>query len=335
MGLMDFLPLFKIEVDGQDISQILAPRLVKLSVTDGAGVQSDQVQFTLSDTGFFGKLQEPRQGAEIKVWLGYLFERKYMGLFIADSIEVSGPPDQMTITGSASVNGETTSGKTALTDQKKCSWPAGTAIGAMVAKIAGEHGLEHAVSKSLAEIALAHIDQIDESDMNLLSRIARDHDAIAKPGNGRIIMAKRGESLTASGQPMPRVPLSKGQVGRWSYRNSLRQKAGSVVATYQDLGKGKPQECTAGEGAPVQRLKNRFPKKETAQKAADSELLRLTRAGRSFSVSMKGAPDAKAEAVLQAIGFRSYIDGDWLITRAVHTLDSGGYQTKIEAEPLK
>jgi phage protein D len=50
---------------------------------------------------------------------------------------------------------------------------------------------------------------------------------------------------------------------------------------------------------------------------------------------MKGAPDAKAEAVLQAIGFRSYIDGDWLITRAVHTLDSGGYQTKIEAEPLK
>jgi phage protein D len=165
MGLMDFLPLFKIEVDGQDISQILAPRLVKLSVTDGAGVQSDQVQFTLSDTAFFGKLQEPRQGAEI---------------------------------------------------------------------------------------TLAHIDQIDESDMNLLSRIARDHDAIAKPGNGRIIMAKRGESLTASGQPMPRVPLSKGQVGRWSYRNSLRQKAGSVVATYQDLGKGKPQECTAGEGAPVQ-----------------------------------------------------------------------------------
>ncbi len=335
MGLMEFLPLFKIEVDGKDISSALAPRLVSLTVTDGAGVQSDSVSFTLSDTTIFGKLQEPRQGAEIKVWLGYLLERKYMGLFIADSIEVGGPPDRMKITGTASVNGESTSGKTALTDQKKRSWPAGTTIGAMVYKIAGEHGLEHSVSKSLRDIALAHIDQIDESDINLLSRIARAHDAIAKPGNGRIIMAKRGESLTASGKPMPKIALTKGQVGRWAYRNSLRQKAGSVVATYQDLAQGKPQECTAGEGVPVHRLRNRFPKKEEAQKAADSELLRLKRAGRSFSVDMKGAPDAKAEAVLQPVGFRSFIDGDWLITQAVHSLDSRGYRTKIEAEPLK
>ncbi|MEP1327989.1 hypothetical protein [Pseudophaeobacter sp.] len=97
----------------------------------------------------------------------------------------------------------------------------------------------------------------------------------------------------------------------------------------------KPQKCTAGEGAPIQRRRNQFPKKEAVQKAADSELKRLKRAGRSFSVNMKGAPDAKAEAILQPSGFRSYIDGDWLITRAVHTLDSGGYQPKIEAEPLE
>lgn len=101
MGLMDFLPFFRITVDGIDISSTLASRLVNLSLTDAAGVKSDQVQFTLSDTALFSKLAEPSAGAEIKVWLGYAFQLKYMGMFVADTVEVQGPPDQMTVTGYA------------------------------------------------------------------------------------------------------------------------------------------------------------------------------------------------------------------------------------------
>ncbi len=334
MGLMEFRPFFRVVVDGQDISNVLAPRLVSLTLTDAAGVQSDQVQITLSDTTLFGRLAEPRAGAEIRVWLGYPLQLKYMGMFTADSVEVEGPPDRMTITGLATINGTTTSGKTALTDQKKRSWPEGTTLSAMVEKIAAEHGLESAVSKSLADLALPHIDQIDESDINLLSRVARDHDAIAKPGDGRIVMAKRGESLTASGRPMPTLLLTQKKVSRWRYRNSVKANAGSVVTVYQDLAKGHPQECTAGEGEPVRRLKRRFPNKSSAQTAADSEMQKLQRAGRSLAVSMPGDPDAIAEGKLLAAGFRSYIDGEWLITRATHSLDSGGYRTSVEAEPM-
>ncbi|TLP67075.1 late control protein D [Parasedimentitalea maritima] len=335
MGLMDFLPFFRITVDGTDISGVLAPRLVSLTLTDAAGVQSDNVQITLSDTTLFGRLVEPRAGAEIRVWLGYPLQLKYMGMFTADSVEVEGPPDRMMITGLATINGETTSGKTALTDQKKRSWPEGTSIGALVEKIAGEHDMEPAVSQSLADLALPHIDQIDESDMNLLSRVARDFDAIAKPGDGRIVMAKRGESLTASGQPMPTLLLTQKKVSRWRYRNSVKAKAGSVVAVYQDLARGKPEERTAGEGEPVRRLKRRFPNKDAAQTAADSEFQKLQRAGRSLLITMPGDPDAMAEGKLLAAGFRSYIDGEWLITRATHNLDSGGYRTSIESEPME
>ena len=335
MGLMEFLPMFRVEVDGENISRVLAPRLSSLTVTDGAGVQSDQVTMVLSDTGLFGRLQEPRQGAEIKVWMGYPMQLTYMGLFIADSFQIQGPPDQVTITGSASINGETTSGKTALTDQKKRSWPAGTKIGDLVATVAGEHGLKSSVSQSLTTVALPHIDQIDESDMNLLSRIARDHDAIAKPGNGRLIMAKRGESLTASGKPMPELQVSLGEVSSWTYNNTLRGQAGTVIASYQDLGKGAQQECKAGDGAPALRLKRRFPNKAAAQKAADSELSRLRRAGRTLSISMKGNPQAKAEARLILSHFRSYVDMPWLITQAVHSLDSGGYRSSSAAEPIQ
>ncbi len=331
---MDFRPFFRVTVDGNDISGILAPRLVSLSITDGAGVQSDTVQITLSDTQIFGKLEEPSAGAEIKVWLGFPMQLAYMGMFIADTVEVAGPPDAMTITGQASVNGETTSGKTALTDQKKRSWPEGTTIAQLVEKIAGEHGLEPMVSESLRAEKLPHIDQIDESDINLLSRVARDFDAIAKPGNGRLIMTRRGESVTASGQPMPVVQLHKKGVTEWRYTNSLREKVGQVIATTQDLKGGKPLEVTAGDGTPILRLKRRYPDKDTAQRSADAELKRAGRAGRTLSITMPGNPDAVAEARLQASGFRSYIDGEWLISRAVHSLDSGGYRTAITAEQL-
>jgi phage protein D len=233
------------------------------------------------------------------------------------------------------LNGESSSGKTALTDQKKRSWPEGTSIADMVAKIAGEHSMKPAVSKSLADLTLPHIDQIDESDINLLSRVARDFDAIAKPGDGRIVMAKRGESLTASGQPMPTLLVTQKKVSSWRYRNSVRETVGSVVTVYQDLGAGRSQECRAGDGEPIHRIRRRHPNRDAAQRAADAELKRLTRTGRSFSVSMKGDPDAMAEAKLSVAGFRSYIDGEWLITQANHTLDSGGYRTKVEAEPME
>jgi len=67
-----------------------------------------------------------------------------------------------------------------------------------------------------------------------------------------------------------------------------------------------------------------------------SALLRSEeRAGRSLSISMKGNPEAKAEARLIPRNFRSYVDQPWLITQAVHTLDSGGYRTGIAAEPVE
>src|SRR5690554_6541930 len=106
MDLIKFRPTFRVTVDGADITSILQDRLVSLRVTDEAGVQSDVVEIVLSDTGLFGGLAIPRKGAEIEVWLGYMFQAQRMGLYIADEVEVSGPPNQMRIRATASIHGE-------------------------------------------------------------------------------------------------------------------------------------------------------------------------------------------------------------------------------------
>ena len=329
---MDWKPAYRVTVDGQNITSILASRLVSLTLTDAAGVQSDTIEIALSDHLPFARLEIPPTGAEIEVAMGYTFRTKDMGLFIADSVEVGGPPDQMRIRGTASVHGTTTGGRTAITEQKTRSWDAGTTISDLVSTIAGEHGLEPGVSDSLASIALPHIDQIDESDINLLTRIARDYDAIAKPGGGKLVLAKRGESLTVAGEPMPTITLTPRQVTTWRIQQSLRAAAGRVVASYRDQDAAEDVEITAGDGDPIRRLRQRYPDQAAAQEAADAEFRRSNRAGTQVSLTLPGDPDLVAEARLVLVGFRSYVDGEWLITRVTHTIDSGGYRCSVTAE---
>jgi len=331
--VMKWKPAFRVTVDGSDITMLLQPRLVSLVLSDEAGVQSDRLSLVLSDTSIFGRLVEPSLGAEIRVWLGYGFQLKYMGLFIADRIEVSGPPDQLEILAVASPHGETKTGKTAINEQRSRSWPVGTTLLDLVELIAADHGMTAAVSESLAGVVLPHIDQVDESDINLLSRVALDLDAIAKPADGRLIVAKRGESLSVSGEPMPAVPIRLSDVSSWRLGRSQRDVAGQVIAVWHDLDAGVPVECVAGEGKPIRRLRQRYPSRDAAQRAADAELARSIRAGRSLELQMPGNADLVAEGLVRLIGFRSYADGAWLVTRVTHQLDAGGYRCSVVSEP--
>lgn len=334
MDLMKFRPAFRVLVNGSDVTSIFADRLVSLVVTDEAGVQSDSVEVTLSDTGLFGRLEIPPKGAEIEVWLGYMLQAKFMGLYIADEVEVSGPPDTMRIRATASIHGESSSGKLALTTQRLRSWPDDTTMSALVAKIAQEHGLKPVVSKSLASVVLPHLDQVDESDISLLTRVAQSNDAIAKPAGGALAMVKRGESLSASGEPLPVVLVPRKAVKSWSMREEMRASSGQVVATYRDLGSGADREAIAGEGEPIKRLRNRFSSLAEAQSAANSEKARSERAGRQLSLGLVGDPDLIAEGRLRIVGLRAGVDGDWLVRRVTHSVDAAGYQCQVEGEPV-
>ncbi|MFB9149512.1 phage late control D family protein [Roseovarius ramblicola] len=332
MGLSDWEPAFRVTVDGDNITSLIASRLSALTLTDVAGVESDAVSITLTDHLPLQRLEIPPPGAEIEVALGYRFRLRDMGLYIADSVEVSGPPDMMRISATASVHGQTTGGKTALTEHKTRSWAKGTTLGDLAAKVAGEHGLSPAVSASLAAVALPHIDQIDESDIALLTRLARERDAILKPGGGRIVLARRGESLTTGGAAMPVIELRPRDVTSWRMSRSLRAPAGRVVAVWRDRDAARDVEVVAGEGDPARRLSRRYPDADTARAAADAEFRRSQRAGSQLSVRLPGDPDIVAEARLRLTGFRDGVDGEWLITRAVHDLGNGGYRCSVTAE---
>jgi phage protein D len=330
-------PAYRITANGQDIASALAPRLRSVSLTDEAGYSSDLVEITLADTDELNPVAIPPTGAELEVWLGYAESGlQRMGLYIADEVELSGWPGEMTIRGRAAPYETSKGGKTDLQTQKTRSWPKNTTLGAMVAKIAKEHSMDPAVAASLKSISLPHFDQTEESDLSFLVRVTRKYDAVIKPGGGKLVVAKRGESKAAGGGEMPTVTLIPQDCTRWSLSITTRDADGTVVAFYHDRGLAKRQEVKAGSGDPVRKLRHNFPDKASAEKAAQAELDKRGRRKNKFSATMPGDANLAAEARLVLAGFREGVPTAWVVTRVQHRMEVGvGYSCEIEAERPK
>ncbi len=329
--VLKFKPTFRVTADGADISGLLGSRLSSIEVVDRAGVESDSCTITLADPGPF-PIALPRTGAVLEVFLGYFPIAESLGKYVVDEITISGPPDQMIITGRASPHDKTNDGQTELQTQKTRSFPDGTTLGDLVQTLAGDHGLDAAISDELAAIVPPHVDQLNESDISLLTRIAANYGAIAKPAGGRLAVVKRGEGKSASGEDLPTVALTPAQVSSWSATIARREPAKTVVAVYRDLNAAEDIEVEVGEGEPVRRLRHTFPDEASAQDAAEAELERSKREGARVTVTLPGRTDLMAESKLLLVGFREGVAGEWTIEGVTHRLDAGGYAVTVEAE---
>jgi phage protein D len=325
-------PTWRLVANSRDITDTIAARFVSLRLTDEAGLTADTLEIVLADTDPNNPVQVPPRGAELELFLGYDGQAQHMGLFVCDEVELDGWPGAMTIRARAAVYEGTPKGKTDLQTQKSRSWPDRTTLGALVQKIAKEHGMAGVLSPSLVSIVLPHYDQTEESDVSFLSRVAKRYDAVVKPAGGKLILSKRGEGKSASGDDLAAVSLTAGDVTSYRLTLSTREAPGTVVAFWHDKGMAKRQEIHVGNGDPVKQIRHHFPNAAAATAAAQAEMERRMRGQERLNLTLPGSPDLVAECSLSVSGIRSRVDGDWLVERATHSLDRGGYRCDVEAE---
>jgi len=326
-------PVVRVFANSQDITTKIRERLKSLRLVDETGTTSDIVEITLADHDPANRIAIPPTGAELELFIGYDGEKAHrMGLFVCNEVELSGFPGEVVIRAHAAPYEVSKGGQIDLQTQKTRSWPNGTTIGAMVKRIAGEHRMAPFVSGSLADIALPHTDQSRESDMNLLIRIAKRYDAIAKPAGGELVFVKRGAARKVSGGGLPRVTLTPKDGNSYRVTIANRESAGTVVAYYREMRAAKRHEVAVGSGDPVIQLRMSYADRASAENAARSRLRSRARAERTLTYSFPGRPDVTAEALAVMQGFREGVDGDWLIKRAEHYIGPDGYRTSIECE---
>lgn len=326
-------PAFRITANDSDVTSAILSRFKWLRITDESGLQSDLLEIGLADHDPTQPIKIPPTGAELRVWLGYDGKPTTdKGLFVCDEIELQGPPDEMVLRARAATYDQTPKGKTDLQTQKVRDWPNGTKLGAMVTKIAKEHGMQAVVAASLASITLPHLAQTDESDLSFLVRVLRNYDTLVKPQAGKLIVAKRGDAKDAGGNDMPPIVVNRLQTSHHNMTKARREKPGTVVAYWHATKTAKRVEVNVGEGDPVTRIRHYFPTQAAAQQAAQAALDKRVRGEHKLRFSMVGDPALTAERPLTVTGFRDGINGDWIIKRVEHHIDSSGYRCEVEAE---
>lgn len=293
-------------------------------MTDEAGRQSDSAELTLDDCG--GAIELPPKGAKMTVSLGYQGrEETVTGTYVVDEFELSGPPVALAIRAKgADMRAE-------LKAQKTRSWGEVT-LGDLVSRIAADHGLQARVGSALRGIAIPHLDQAGESDLNLLTRLAGDHDAVAKQSGEYLLLVPRGEAASATGKPMPAIEVRPQDASRWRVTLADREAYSSVTARWHDPKTGERKAETAGSGDPAWAIRRAYPSASEASEAARAKLAQLARGTALLAVDLSpGNPVVAAEAELRLAGFRPGADGSWTCQRVIHKLDRGGFSTAVEA----
>ncbi|WP_273745793.1 phage late control D family protein [Morganella morganii] len=345
-------PAFDITIGGKQVLS-LNGRMMGLTLTDNRGFEADTLEITIDDTD--GKIELPPRGVDVSVAIGWRGEPlTHKGIFTVDEVSHSGPPDQLIVTArSADFRQD-------FNVKREYSWHDIT-VGKVVSAIAGRYNLTPAVSRQLIDIEIDHADQTNESDISFLSRMAEMLGAIATIKNGNLLFIIPNRGLSASGNPIPEIVITRDSGDKHSFRVADRDAYTGVKANWLDLNFGKKPETSVKrkkrkskkskkekkekssskegeylEGAEgnVFVMRQTFKTETAAKRAAAAKWLKLQRGAAEFSITLaRGRADLFPEMPATVSGFKSVIDNHkWIIARVVHQIGEGGFQTQLELE---
>ncbi|MCK3658537.1 phage tail protein [Pasteurellaceae bacterium Pebbles2] len=227
----------------KDITQIVNDRLISLSIADNRGFEADMLELELSDHD--GQLALPPRNAIIQVaigWAGLPLINK--GRYLVDEVSFSGAPDKVNIRArSADLKGS-------LSEKKERSFHQ-IKLTALVEKIAKENQLKAMIAEQFHATQIKHIDQTSESDINLLTRLAEQHDAIATVKNGTLLFMPTGKGKTAKGQNIPPLEITRQLGDNYQFSIAESDNYKSVRAYWHNTDTGKRGEIIIDENSKI------------------------------------------------------------------------------------
>ncbi len=201
--------------------------------------------------------------------------------------------------------------------------------------VGAEYALKTIVHDSLANRVISYIAQ-NESDANLITRIADEHDAIATVKNGHLILLPRGASQTASGLPLPTAQIFRSDGDGHNYTTGTgTDRITGVKAFYYDAGKSKKLYVVIGDNEEnLKEIRYVHRDKKTAELACQAEFNRCKRSSQKLSYTFAfGQPELIPEQEFVFTGLKPQIDDIvWLGTNVTHNLTDSGFTTSVELE---
>lgn len=329
----------EIAFDGADITNSIKPYLLSVTYTDNEEGETDDLQVKVQD----------RDGEWLQSWLdraiaaaagakltfSAAFTQKNWGNdatlptgdFELDGVSYDDPP------ATAAVKGTSLPFSAPIRQTKKSKAWENYALSGIAGEIAGANGLR-LLFESANDPFYERVEQRKTSDSAFLAKLCKDAGISLKATDGALVLF---DQAVYEAKPPVRT-IRKGAKGGYT-KVSLSTGAadhqyGSCRVSYVDPGSGKCIEGTysANEEETGQCLEISAKVADAGEaKALAEKRLRLhNRLTRFASFSFPGDPALVASVTVQLEGWGGW-DGKYIIKRAVHTVDTSGYTTKINA----
>ncbi|ECQ7759187.1 phage protein D [Salmonella enterica] len=328
-------PAYRLVYNQKDITHDVSVYVTSVTYTDKLSGESDEIQVDLEDSeGRWRDAWYPGKGDTLTLYMGCAGENlRECGTFSVDEIELSGPPDNVSLRGLAT-------SVTAALRTKNSRGFENTTLAAIAQRIAGKHHLQ--LQGQIEPLTLDRVTQYDETDLAFLKRLAGDYGYMVKVTHTHIIFS----SLDALREAAPVFTFTRRDISRYSVRDTINRiykgakhrsqnSRTKQVVTYQaDGGESTSTVSAATRGhstsADTLTLSGRTGNQGTAARRTRAALNLKNQYQKVATLSMEGNVRLRAGHNVTLTGFGAS-DGKWLTGSVRHSMTrSGGYTMDVE-----
>ncbi len=322
-------PVVDISIAGASANFILGNDLKEFSYRDVHHGEVDDISFKLGDgQGLWRGDWGIDEGTEVSAVMGYgglLGARVPCGLYAIDETEASGDAEGDVATFralSAFTSKELRTERSEAYDELK--------LADIIARVAKRHNLT--VVGEIPDLSFERITQDKQGDLGFLTRLAEDWGCYFSVKGDQLVFTTR-ESIE-SAEPVRVFDLVKGDpVTRYRFRKSTHKLYAKAVVKYLHPGRKVTLSAEAKDprvpSGDTLKLDKRVETQAHAERMCVARLAKENDDLGTGRVTTIGDPFLLAGQVVElAPGYGRYA-GRWLITRAQHRFNSGGYTTHI------
>ncbi|NCE63018.1 hypothetical protein D1159_00125 [Pseudoflavonifractor sp. 524-17] len=248
------------------------------------------------------------------------------GAFELDSVDASGPPASVTISGASLAFS-----KSLRQTKKSKTWENYTLSG-IAAEIAAGGGMG-SLYESSTNPSYRRMEQAKQSDIDFLKKLCQDAGISIKATDGKIVLYDQAEYEAKD----PVLAIEKGEKGGYiKYKlssGSADTRYSKCRVRYMDPGTGKCIEGTAEDGDvsgdQCLEITAKVASTGEAQALAKKRLRLHNKLAKTATFTLPGDVGLVAGVTVQLKGWGGW-DGKYIVTRATHTVGGGGYTTQIK-----
>lgn len=301
-----------LEVGGDNVTLSVSKYFSSITVNDNKEGVSDSFTLTLNDPR--GEIVKPSRFKTMSVFINGVnkgdYEINSIGGNIHNTIiNISGTSIPM----SNSLRKPTSNSFTDISLEKLSD------------TIAKKNGLQSVVDVDLKGIIFDQINQVKESDLNLLSRLASDQSASMKVTKNHIVITKRDVANKVNGDALPIMPINDPSVTNGSWEEKSSEASGTIKASWLNENTNLEVYEKDGEGEPVTELPDRYATKKECIAAIKSARGKSDKSEISISLTIPLNVYYIAGCQAEIKNHTSIINGICEIESFSHTVSVSGY----------